>query len=140
MNARAVITGFGSLLVQTASAMLFLLFRLVGRDDWAERWTLNASHRFPASRVHYRIQLARYYESRGKASEAEGTLRRAVDQDPDDGYLRAILGLFLERQGRTQDAATEIEYALARRLNVSHGYMLALQEKLKSLRKRASAT
>jgi Flp pilus assembly protein TadD len=57
-------------------------------------------------------ELARLDSDRGKASEAEKTLRQAVERFPDDLRLRIQLAAVLDRRGAPGEATALIEKAL----------------------------
>jgi len=57
-------------------------------------------------------ELARLASDRGKSSEAEKTLRQAVERFPDDLRLRIQLAAVLDRRGAPGEATTMIEKAL----------------------------
>ena len=50
---------------------------------------------------------------KGTLDDAEWLLRAAVALDPDDPFHRYQLALTLEKQGRLEDAAAQLERALA---------------------------
>ncbi|MDJ0787688.1 MAG: hypothetical protein QNK05_12835 [Myxococcota bacterium] len=116
-----------------ADAVLFVA-GAAHRDDWAESFVARSQQRFPEMRVEYAIDLAAYYERRRNVRRAESILR-GLAASADDGFPRAMLGLLLERQGRREEAADELERALAAGTGASPGYERALREKIGPLRR-----
>jgi Flp pilus assembly protein TadD len=58
-----------------------------------------------------RLVLARAYFGSAQLGRAETTLRRLVEDAPDDGYLHLLLGRTLQRQGRHDDARRHLALA-----------------------------
>jgi Flp pilus assembly protein TadD len=58
-----------------------------------------------------RLMLARAYFGSAQLGRAEATLRRLVDEAPDDGYVHLLLGRTLQRQGRHDDARRHLSLA-----------------------------
>jgi hypothetical protein len=58
-----------------------------------------------------RLMLARAYFGSAQLGRAETTLRRLVEEVPDDGYLHLLLGRTLQRQGRHDDARGHLALA-----------------------------
>ena len=58
-----------------------------------------------------RLMLARAYFGSAQLGRAETTLRRLVEEVPDDGYLHLLLGRTLQRQGRHDDARRHLALA-----------------------------
>ena len=58
-----------------------------------------------------RLLLARSYFGSAQLGRAEETLRRLVDEAPDDGYLHLLLGRTLQRQARHAEARHHLALA-----------------------------
>jgi Flp pilus assembly protein TadD len=58
-----------------------------------------------------RLMLARAYFGSAQLGRAEATLRRLVEEAPDDGYLHLLLGRTLQRQARHDDARPHLALA-----------------------------
>lgn len=58
-----------------------------------------------------RLMLARAYFGSAQLGRAESTLRRLVEEAPDDGYLHLLLGRTLQRQARHDDARPHLALA-----------------------------
>jgi hypothetical protein len=58
-----------------------------------------------------RLLLARAYFRSAQLGRAEGTLRRLVEETPDDGYVHLLLGRTLQRQARHDDARHHLALA-----------------------------
>ncbi|MFB9907221.1 tetratricopeptide repeat protein [Allokutzneria oryzae] len=74
------------------------------------------------------VQLlaARAYFASAQLNRAEAAFRRVVELDPTDHYARFALGKTLHRQGRLQDAVTQLRIAVA--MLPSPDYQEALNE------------
>ena len=83
-----------------AKALAELVTELEGSDSGALHATTDL-----------RLVLARAYFGSAQLGRAEMTLRRLVEDAPDDGYLHLLLGRTLQRQGRHDDARRHLALA-----------------------------
>lgn len=60
-----------------------------------------------------RLLLARAYYHSAQLRRAEAELRTRVERDPVEHYARLLLGRTLERQGRQEEADTQLRIAAA---------------------------
>ncbi|GGY93365.1 hypothetical protein GCM10010385_49170 [Streptomyces geysiriensis] len=60
-----------------------------------------------------RLLLARAYYHSAQLRRAEAALRTLVERDPVEHYARLLLGRTLERQGRQEEADTQLRIAAA---------------------------
>jgi Flp pilus assembly protein TadD len=93
-----------------ASALAALVAELDGELDGDSRGTGE-----PGATLHgtseLRLMLARAYFGSAQLGRAESTLRRLVEDAPDDGYLHLLLGRTLQRQARHDDASPHLALA-----------------------------
>ncbi|WP_051840012.1 tetratricopeptide repeat protein [Streptomyces sp. NRRL F-5126] len=60
-----------------------------------------------------RLLLARAYYHSARLRKAEDELRAVLELDPVESYARLMLGRTLERQGKADEAATQLRIAAA---------------------------
>jgi tetratricopeptide (TPR) repeat protein len=140
MAARSVYRVLTLLAHQAVGSVVFGISRLLGRDDWAIAWVSGARSRLPAFDVNFSVELSRYYERRDDVRSAEETLVSAVERQPRDGFAKAMLGDFLERQGRLSEAAVAFEAALHEELNLSERYQDSIRERLRIIQNGSHAS
>jgi tetratricopeptide (TPR) repeat protein len=92
-------------------ADLLLRFRRFAEAEKLLQDSLSRDSRLPSAYT----SLGRLYNEQKRYSEAEQSLRRAIELDPDDTRAHLFLATTLERLGRAQEAQAEANLAAKKR-------------------------